>query len=126
MKAFIDRYSEIRLKKIFVIALAFVFVSACSKNNASMTKVSDCNGSPKSFGADVNTIIQTSCAFDSDCHGSESSSGPGPLLTYSQIFNARATIASAVSSGLMPLNATLSSGEKNAIICWIDNGAQNN
>ena len=52
--------------------------------------------------------------------------GPRPLLNYSQIFNARADIRPAVASGHMPLNATLTVTEKNAILCWIDNGAPNN
>jgi hypothetical protein len=43
-----------------------------------------------------------------------------------QIFNARAVIRSAVASGTMPKNSTLSATQKNAIICWIDNGATDN
>jgi hypothetical protein len=31
-----------------------------------------------------------------------------------------------VLSGLMPQNATLTTAQKNTIICWIDSGAPNN
>jgi hypothetical protein len=74
----------------------------------------------------VNAIIQTSCATGSGCHGSGSLNGPGPLLSYLQVFNARSAIRSAVSSGRMPPNGALSATQKNSIICWIDSGAPNN
>jgi hypothetical protein len=80
----------------------------------------------KSFNSDIKPITQNSCSMDSDCHGSGSTSGPGELLTYSEIFNAHAAIRSAVASEVMPKDATLSASDKNAILCWIDNGATNN
>jgi hypothetical protein len=85
-----------------------------------------CSGSAKSFTTDVNPVIQGSCATSQGCHGVGSTTGPGPLLTFSQVFNARASIRSTVSSGHMPPNGVLSSTQKNAIICWIDAGAPNN
>lgn len=88
--------------------------------------VIDCGGIQKSFDADIKPILQTSCSMDSDCHGSGSTSGPGELLTYAQIFNARINIRSAVASGVMPKDATLSVHDKNVILCWIENGAANN
>lgn len=99
---------------------------ACTKNSVNAMTAIDCNGAQKSFAADVNPIVQTSCATDSDCHGSGSISGPGELLTYSQIFNARAQISSAIVSGDMPKDASLTASEKNAILCWINTGAENN
>jgi len=48
------------------------------------------------------------------------------LLTYTQVFNARSSIRSAVSSGSMPPNGGLSVTQKNSIIFWIDSGAPNN
>ena len=86
----------------------------------------DCSGPAKSFVTDVSPVFQTSCAINSGCHATGSGNGPGPLLSYSQIFNARADIRSAVASGHMPLNATLTTTQINAILCWIDNGAPNN
>jgi hypothetical protein len=79
----------------------------------------------KAFAANVNPIIQSRCAI-TGCHETGSINGPGALTTYSQIFNARTAIRAAVSSGIMPKNSTLSTGEKNSIICWIDSGAPNN
>lgn len=86
----------------------------------------NCSGTVKTFGADVNPIIQSSCATSTACHGSGSIAGPGPLLTYNQVSNARSSIRSAVSSGSMPPSGGLSVTQKNSILCWIDSGAPNN
>ncbi len=48
------------------------------------------------------------------------------LTNYTQVFNARTSIRTAVSTGAMPQNATLTAAQKNSILCWIDAGAQNN
>jgi hypothetical protein len=103
---------------------------ACSKTVDTTTNMTsgsvDCSGAAKSFSTDVGPIIQSSCATGSSCHGSASNNGPGELLTYSEIFNARAQIRSAVLSGAMPKNGSLTAAQKNSIICWIDNGSSNN
>lgn len=84
-----------------------------------------CNTTPKTFAADVDPIIQTFCNV-AGCHSSGSVNGPGPLTNYTQVFNARSLIRPAISSGAMPQNTTLTSTQKNTIICWIDSGAPNN
>jgi hypothetical protein len=113
------------IRKAFIIPTLAAFLFACRKDAANTSTV-DCSGPAKSFATDVNPIIQSSCSMDSDCHGSGSHSGPGELMTYSQIFNARSAIQSAVASGFMPLDGSLSTSEKNTILCWIDNGAADN
>lgn len=86
----------------------------------------DCNTiSNKAFTADISPIIQGRCNL-AGCHASGSTNGPGPLTNYSQIFAARSQIKTAVSSGSMPKNSTLTAAQKNSIICWIDSGAPNN
>lgn len=120
------------MKKIIFLALIIAtIIFSCSKSNDAKSSTSsdnslDCTGVAKSFSSDVNTIIQTTCATNSGCHGSGSSNGPGPLLTYSEIFNARSLIRSAVASGEMPLGGSLSTNNKNTILCWIDSGAPSN
>ena len=112
------------MKKIFLIAILSGLLFACGKNP--QTTSVDCSGPMKSFINNVQPVIQGSCATGSSCHGTGSSNGPGPLLNYTQLFNARSDIRSAVLSGHMPPNGTLSATEKSIIICWIDNGALNN
>jgi hypothetical protein len=121
----IGQLSTRPITKVFVIIVAAAVFCACRKDKNDTNSVV-CSGSPKSFSADVRPIVQSSCATDTDCHGAGSVSGPGPLLDYSAVFNARFDIRSSVSSGHMPLNGSLTPSEKNAIICWIENGAPNN
>ena len=106
--------------------LTFVFISiSCSKSSGGGTSL-DCNTvSNKAFNADVSPIIQASCAI-TGCHEAGSINGPGPLTNYSQVFNARTTIQSAVSSGSMPKTGSISTSQKNSILCWIQSGAPNN
>lgn len=115
------------LRSGLIAVTVFVILLACSKSGGDATTNSiDCSGITKSFSGDVNPIIQSTCTTNSGCHGSGSRNGPGELLTYSQIFGARSTIRSAVLSGLMPQNGSLTSSQKQSIVCWIDNGAPNN
>jgi hypothetical protein len=111
--------------KKFLTAVLFVGVCSCSKQEKQDITI-DCSGPAKSFAIDVQPVIQSTCNDDSGCHGTGSTNGPGPLLNYSRVFNARSSIRSAVVSGRMPLNSSLTAEQKNAILCWIDSGAPNN
>jgi hypothetical protein len=102
--------------------ILFLFI-ACSKD--SVPSATDCT-TAKSFATDVSPIIQSNCALSSGCHANGSSNGPGPLTNYSQVFNSRTAIKTAVANGSMPQNGSLTTAQKNAIICWIDSGAANN
>lgn len=125
IKTKIKRYLKLRIPLfLFGIIVLITFLNACKKN--SEIDPVDCSGPAKSFITDVNPIIQSTCATDSDCHGTGSNSGPGALLNYSQIFNAHSDIRSAILSGTMPKGGHLSATNRNAIICWVDSGAQNN
>ena len=119
------------MKSFFAFVLICVFLLACAKKPvvnppSPPPPQNDCVGPAKSFAADVNPIVQSSCATSVSCHGAGSNSGPGPLLTYQQVFNARASIRSEVAAGRMPIGGSLSATQKSAIICWINNGALNN
>lgn len=123
------------MKKILLLLIVGVglFVS-CSKTSPTpgtgpgtgTTFVPDCSGVAKTYSGDVSPIISSSCATNSGCHGSGSTNGPGPLLSYSQVFNAKALIRNAVATGIMPKTGSLDAGQKTNILCWIDQGAPNN
>jgi hypothetical protein len=125
------------MKQIFsvLIITTIAFLFSCSKSDSpapdpgpgtgSGTYTLNCNGAAIQFAANVAPIIQSSCAQPA-CHNAGSSNGPGALTNYAQIFAARVQVRAAVLSGSMPLNGSLSSAQRNSIICWIDAGAPNN
>jgi hypothetical protein len=110
-------------RAVIIIIGVFVLFISCSKNSDSVP--TNCT-TTKYFTSDVNPIIQTPCAINAGCHASGSTNGPGPLINHVQVFSARTSIKVAVANGTMPQNSTLSTTQKNAIICWIDSGAPNN
>lgn len=110
----------------FLITLSISIIISCSKDGDSGQSAVDCNTvTNKAFAANVNPIIQGSCNL-SGCHAPGSTNGPGALTNYTQVFNARTAIRSAVASGRMPQSGSLSTAQKNSITCWIDSGASNN
>lgn len=123
------------MKRAFiVIGIGILVLNSCSKDNGGSgggggggggSSINCATVTNKAFNADVLPIFNAVCAA-SGCHASGSTNGPGALTNYTQIFAARSTIRSAVSSGLMPQNSTLSLSQKSSIICWIDSGAPNN
>lgn len=122
-------------KGILFILAAFLIIASCSKSSdggggggtgGGGGGGATCAGVASAFAANVNPIIQSTCATDATCHGAGSANGPGPLLTHTQIFNARAAIKVAVGNGTMPKTGSLTAAQKNTIICWVDAGGPNN
>ena len=123
-------------KGILVILASFLLIASCSKGGSDSGggdstgggggSTVNCTGVASAFAANVNPIIQSTCATDATCHGAGSANGPGPLLTYTQISGASVTIKTAVSSGTMPKTGTLTTAQKNSMICWINSGSPNN
>lgn len=123
-------------KGILVIFGSFLLIASCSKSSGDGGgsgntgggggSIINCTGVASAFAANVNPIIQSTCATDATCHGAGSANGPGPLLTYAQISGAASLIKPAVANGTMPKTGTLTTAQKNSIICWINSGAPNN
>lgn len=113
--------------KIIVVVLmtALCLYASCSDEGSDTSATISCTGVTVSFETDVQPLIQSSCASRTSCHGSGSTESPGELLTYAQIYSARSRIRSAVASGSMPRNGSLTTNQKQIIICWIDGGAGN-
>ena len=111
-----------------ILSLCILF-SQCSKNNNNNNNnnfsVNCSTVTNKAFAANISPLIQSRCAI-SGCHASGSGNGPGALITYTQISAAATRIRASVAAGTMPQGSTLSTAEKNSIVCWIDGGAPNN
>jgi len=117
---------------ILIAAITVTFLYACSKDNGGNSNnggggTLDCSTvTNKAFAIDVIPIFQSRWPPNSSCQASGRLNGPGALTSYTAIFNSRSSIRSAVSSGSMPKNSSLSTSQKNSILCWIDSGAPNN
>lgn len=83
-----------------------------------------CSGT-KLFAVDVKPLVTSFCAT-SGCHDAGSKKGPGALTSYAQISASKSAIRSSIVSGSMPRGTSLTTDQKNAIICWIDAGGLNN
>jgi len=99
-------------KLIALIGIISILIIIECKKDTSYTP--SCTGATKSFKNDVQPIFQSYCT---QCHN---------FSTYSQISGSSSAIRSKIVDGSMPQNATLSTDQKNNIVCWIDNGAKNN
>jgi hypothetical protein len=123
-------------KGILVILGSFFLIASCSKSGGDDGggggtgggggSTVNCTGVASAFAANVNPIIQSTCATDATCHGAGSAVGVGPLLTYAQISGVATMIKTAVANGTMPKVGTLTTAQKNSIICWVNAGAPNN
>lgn len=106
-----------------MLILSFIGIASCKKDSGSgIGSACDTN---KAFAANVRPIVQAKCAT-TGCHAAFSLNGPGPLINYGQISGASVSIRVAVSNGTMPQGGSLTTAEKNSIICWIDSGAPDN
>jgi hypothetical protein len=104
------------MKKLLVVLMvSFGLWTGCSKDSTTNPYTPSCNGTTKSYKTDVAPIIESACA---GCHQNFSN--------YSQLYASRNSVRSMVVSGQMPQVKSLSTTQKDAIICWIDNGATNN
>ncbi len=104
------------MKKFLVVAAISIGLwTSCSKDSTTNLYTPSCNGTVKSYITNVAPIIRSSCA---GCHQNYN--------TYSQLYASRNNVRSMVVSGQMPQGSTLSITQKDAIVCWIDNGAPNN
>ncbi len=118
------------MKRTYATALAVIAISgyfiSCSKDGNGGTPAVDCNTvTNKAFSANIDPVVQSTCNVVS-CHAAGSTNGPGPLTSYTEVFNARAAIRTAIASGVMPQGSSLTTAQKNSITCWIDSGAPNN
>lgn len=111
----------IHIKKTFVAfaMMAFALMAGCSKK--SDTSNTACNPST-SYRSMIAPILAVNCNT-SGCHDNSTITA---LDNYQTVHDGALQIRTSILAGRMPKNKTLSPADKNAIICWIDNGALNN
>ncbi len=117
MYIFIYQMNFVMKSLLVLVLLSFVVLSGCKKDNTTPASYTpSCSGAAKSYKNDVAPLIQSVC---SGCH-------PNNFDTYSKLSASQSSVRSAIVSGSMPKGTSLSDAQKNAIVCWIDNGAANN
>jgi len=100
-----------------------ILLTACSKSGGS---TDPCAGLSFKFSTDVQPIINSTCAINSSCHAAGSVNSGGPLTNHTLISAKASNIKFQVENGLMPKTGSLTTAQKNIIICWINNGAPPN
>lgn len=92
-----------------------ILAGACSKSSTTPIYTADCSGAAKTYSKDALPVINSACV---SCHSEYS--------TYSGIANDKEAIRMTIVNGSMPTKTTLTSAQKNSVVCWIDSGAPNN
>ena len=102
------------MKKLIFVLACTALLSSCKKNTSS-SYTPDCSGAAKSFATDVFPLVNGNCT---GCHTK--------YANYTGISVDASLIRSRIVDGSMPKGGSFTSTQKNAIVCWIDNGAPNN
>lgn len=110
-------YKSFVLLLILLVSVAFL---SCSKN-ASDTTITTCDPNT-SFANTVKPILDKSCNMKG-CHDDIVITA---LNNFQTVHDGANQIKVSIQSGRMPKSGSLTAAEKNAIYCWVDNGAKNN
>ncbi|MEI6151145.1 MAG: hypothetical protein WCQ10_01365 [Chitinophagia bacterium] len=114
---------KIKTYQVYLYAITFIMVVvACSKNTTNdKTLVASCDANT-SFSKNILPLFNSSCNT-SGCHDENNAA---PLNNFQVVHDNASQIRASIASGRMPMGKTLAVADKNAIFCWIDNGAKNN
>jgi hypothetical protein len=104
-----------------LILITAVLGSSCKKTTDATPATIPCDPL-MSYSNQVHALFVANCTA-SNCHDGNSMAS---LSDYATARDAAAQIKNSVSNNRMPKGSTLSTSDKAAIICWIDNGAKNN
>ncbi|EAR02584.1 c-type cytochrome [Maribacter sp. HTCC2170] len=108
---------------ITITALAFV-LSSCEYNVENEDVVIDPCETEVSYGNVIRPLIDSNCM---PCHNGDGNTPFAPDLTnYNSVQGIASLIKDVTQSGRMPKNGSLTEVEKDAIKCWVDQGALNN
>lgn len=112
-------YLKIR-KELLILFLSF-FLASCLTNVDEEVDVQE-PITEVTFSLDVKPIIDNNCT---QCHSTAGGTPPN-LETYGGVSANAASIKAEVESKRMPIGGSLTDAEIQAIISWVDQGAQNN
>ena len=110
---------SVKKQVVSCLLISILAVISCSKNDGASN--SSCDPAT-SFSKTVKPILDKSCNM-SGCHDDFVITA---LNNYLTVHDGANQIKISIQSGIMPKSGTLTAAEKNAIYCWVDNGAKNN
>ncbi|MGB5665622.1 MAG: cytochrome c [Maribacter sp.] len=109
----------------FIIVTLALILSSCEYNveNEDLLVIDPCEAEV-SYSNTIRPLIDTNCM---PCHNGDGSEPFAPnLTTYALVQGIAGLIKDVTQSGRMPKEGSLGETEKNAIKCWVENGALNN
>ncbi|TRZ82942.1 MAG: hypothetical protein D4R91_02010 [Sediminibacterium sp.] len=114
---------KIRSYQVYLLAITLTIVGiACSKNAADTTPVVASCDANTSFSKTILPLFNSTCNL-SGCHDGPNAAS---LNNFQVIHDNASQIRASISTGRMPKDKALAIADKNAILCWVDNGAKNN
>lgn len=105
---------------LLLLLIVVVAILSCSKNVSDTTNTT-CDPNT-SFTNTVKPILDKSCNMKG-CHDDFVITA---LNNFQTVHDGANQIKVSIQSGRMPKSNSLTTAEKNAIYCWVDNGAKNN
>lgn len=127
------------MKKVTAVCLlltgCILLAVSCSKKDSDPgtggsgsggTRTFSCTGISPKFSTEIQPILTTVCAVNSNCHASGSTNSGGPFTSYAEVNAKKSNIRAAILSGAMPQTGSITQAQVNSFICWIDGGAVNN
>ncbi len=117
------KFIESNILKFCCLAIfGTILIASCSKQSSATIPASSTCDPNISFINTVKPILDRDCN-NAGCHDDKVITA---LNIYQTVHDGAAQIRLSISTGKMPKNGTISVADKNAIFCWIDNGAKNN
>lgn len=109
-----------RNTSIHLLIVMFFLLISCSKSSDNLA-LNTCDPNV-SYARTILPILNTNCNT-SGCHDDITTTA---LNNYQIVHDGAMQIKISIIAGRMPKNKVLQTSEKNAILCWVDNGAKNN
>ncbi|NBT08449.1 MAG: hypothetical protein EBS98_06580 [Chitinophagia bacterium] len=114
---------KIKSQQVYLLLVILTIMAiACSKSSTDTTPVVATCDPNTSFSKTILPLFNSTCNT-SGCHDGPNAAS---LNTFQVVHDNASQIRASISTGRMPKGKTLAVTDKNAILCWIDNGAKNN
>lgn len=114
---------HIKINKLYFFTTAcFLSIASFYCSKKSETPLATTCNPLISFANTVKPVLDRNCNT-AGCHDDQVITA---LNNFQTVHDGAAQIRLSISTGKMPKNRTITNEDKNAIFCWIDNGAKNN